>query len=169
MAHLTLSMLGAFQATLDEQPITRFGSAKTRALLAYLAVESERPHRREMLAALLWPEEPERTARNNLRHALSTLRKAIGDREAARSSEDKIAPHLLVTGETVQFDAGGDCQVDVHAFQALVEEDAAGAVALYRGPFLEGFSVRDSPAFEDWALVVRERLQRQASSTLRLP
>jgi predicted ATPase/predicted negative regulator of RcsB-dependent stress response len=36
------------------------------------------------------------------------------------------------------------------------------AVALYRGHFLEGFSLKDSPLFEDWALLTRERLQRQA-------
>ena len=79
MAHLSLSLLGAFQATLDGEPVAGFGSAKARALLAYLAVESERPHRREMLTALLWPEEPERVARHNLRHVLFTLRKVVGD------------------------------------------------------------------------------------------
>ena len=68
MARLSLSLLGAFQATLDGEPITGFGSAKTRALLAYLVIESDRPHRRETLAALLWPEQPDRVARINLRH-----------------------------------------------------------------------------------------------------
>jgi hypothetical protein len=33
-----------------------FKSNKVRALLAYLAVEMDRPHRREVLAGLLWPQ-----------------------------------------------------------------------------------------------------------------
>ena len=75
MVRLSLSLLGAFQATLDGEPVTGFRSTKVRALLAYLATESDRPHRRETLAALLWSEQPERAARSNLRHDLSSLRK----------------------------------------------------------------------------------------------
>jgi DNA-binding SARP family transcriptional activator len=102
MVRLSLSLLGAFQATLDGEPVTGFRSIKVRALLAYLATESDRPHHRETLAALLWPEQPERVARSNLRYALSNLRKAIGDRHTD-------APRLLVTRETVQFDCASDC------------------------------------------------------------
>lgn len=40
------------------------------------------------------------------------------------------------------------------------------AVALYRGPFLEGFSLEDSAEFEDWSLLVREELQRQVLGAL---
>ena len=46
------------------------------ALLVYLAVESERPHRRESLVGLLWPDYAERSARANLRHSLANLRSA---------------------------------------------------------------------------------------------
>ena len=52
MPHLSLSLLGSFQAALDGLPVTGFKSNKERALLAYLAVEADRPHRREMLAGL---------------------------------------------------------------------------------------------------------------------
>ena len=44
------------------EPVTAFASNKVRALLAYLAVEADRPHRREALAGLLWPEQPEAKA-----------------------------------------------------------------------------------------------------------
>ena len=54
MARLHLTLLGAFQATLDGGPVRAFGYDKVRALLAYLATESERPQRRERLAGLLW-------------------------------------------------------------------------------------------------------------------
>ena len=67
---MSLSLLGPFQATLDGQPVTGFKSNKVRALLAYLAVEADRTHRREVLAGLLWPDWPDRDALDNLRYAL---------------------------------------------------------------------------------------------------
>jgi DNA-binding SARP family transcriptional activator/tetratricopeptide (TPR) repeat protein len=165
MSHLSLFLLGAFQATLDGEPITAFRSAKARALLAYLAVEADRPHRREMLAALLWPEEPDSVAHNNFRNTLSILRKAIGDRHETEPS------FLFVTRETVQFNCTSDCWLDVRAFQEYLAASNPGsqltkAIALYRGDFLEGFYVKDSVPFEDWALLIRDRLQRQVGTAM---
>ena len=53
MARLSIRVLGTFRATLDDQEIRAFRSDKTRALLAYLTLEADRPHRRESLAGLL--------------------------------------------------------------------------------------------------------------------
>lgn len=53
MGLLCVRLLGSFHVTLDGQPVTRFATDKARALLAYLAAEAERPHRREVLAGLL--------------------------------------------------------------------------------------------------------------------
>ena len=163
MAHLSLSLLGPFQVTLDGQPVTGFKSNKVRALLAYLAVEADRPHRREVLAGLLWPDWPDRDALSNLRYALSNLRRVIGDRTAE-------PPFLLITRDTLQFNAASDYWLDVTAFTDLTGlGDLSGlekAVALYRGSFLEGFSVSDSAAFEEWALFTREQIGRQMSSVL---
>jgi DNA-binding SARP family transcriptional activator len=81
MAHLSLSLLGLFQAELDGQQVTGFESNKVRALLAYLATEADRPHARQALAGLLWPDYTDRSALNNLRSALANLRHAIGDQQ----------------------------------------------------------------------------------------
>jgi DNA-binding SARP family transcriptional activator/predicted ATPase len=167
MARLTVSLLGSFDIKLDDQPVTALVTGKVRALLAYLVVEDDRPHRRETLAGLLWPDYPERSARASLRNALSDLRATVGDRDAVRGHHD---PHLLVTRETIQFNAESDCWVDVAAFNTAIEQNRTdpaalaleSAAVLYAGPFLEGFSLADSPAFENWALVVRERLEQQA-------
>ncbi|NIO69801.1 MAG: AAA family ATPase, partial [Anaerolineae bacterium] len=84
-------------------------------------------------------------------------------------------PFLLITRDTIQFNAASDYWLDVTAFTEMVEVDKAHpsaidqleqAVALYRGSFLEGFSVSDSPAFEEWALFTREQIGRQMSSAL---
>jgi DNA-binding SARP family transcriptional activator/predicted ATPase len=156
MGHLAVRLLGSFQVSLDGEPVTGFRSDKVRALLAYLCVEMARPHRRERVAGLLWPELPERSARSNLRHALTNLRTLLGERDSA-------SPFLIATRQTVQIDPDSNVWVD-----ALVLADQAGgdlaaleqAVDLYRGEFMEGFSLADSPDFEEWVLFQRERFQR---------
>jgi DNA-binding SARP family transcriptional activator len=163
MTHLSLSLLGTFQVTLDGEPVTSFKSDKVRALLAYLAVETDRPHRREMLAGLLWPEWPDQDALSNLRYALYNLRGAIGDRTAEH-------PFLLITRDTLQFNMASDYSLDVAAFEQYLADSKSAisslqsAVSLYRGSFLEGFSIGDGPAFEEWALFKREQIGRQMLS-----
>ena len=44
MTKLSLALLGPFQATIYGEPIPGLTSGKARALLAYLAVEADRPH-----------------------------------------------------------------------------------------------------------------------------
>ena len=73
MARLSLYLLGSFQALLDGGPITGFESDKVRALLAFLAVEADLPHRRQSLAGMFWSAWPEAGARRNLSRALAKL------------------------------------------------------------------------------------------------
>ena len=168
MARLEINLLGTFEIRRDSTPVTEFTSNKVRALLAYLAVEVGRPHSREALAVLLWPDSSQELALSSLRNALSNLRGAIGDRDAN-------PPYLQITHEAVQFNPHSDLRLDaadlirqstIHpsplpvcplpVVQAWVD-----AVEGYRGPFLEGFSIPDSAAYEEWTSVWRERLARQ--------
>jgi DNA-binding SARP family transcriptional activator len=78
---LDLHLFGRFDASLNGAPLgLRYD--KLRALLAYLAVEAARPHPREALASLLWPETPDADARRNLSQALFNLRQALGEGSA---------------------------------------------------------------------------------------
>jgi DNA-binding SARP family transcriptional activator len=140
VAHLTIHLLGPFQVSLDGELIDGFHSDKVRALLAYLSVE-ERPHRREKLAGLLWPDLPERSARTNLRHALANLRQVIGDQHATPA-------FLLISRQTIRFNARSDAWVDALAFTSALQAKQCPlgqleeAVERYRGEFLEGFSLQ---------------------------
>jgi len=162
MARLELSFLGPFQVRLEGRPVTSFEADKVRALLVYLAVEASRPHRREQLASLFWPGWPDASARTSLRNALSNLRSAIRDDSAD-------PPFLLITRETIQFNPASDHRLD----QAELERMSTGsadadqlqsALALYRGSFLEGFTLKDCPAFDDWSYVVKDGLQTKVST-----
>jgi DNA-binding SARP family transcriptional activator len=167
MAHLTIRLLGPVQIALEGNPVTRFESEKARALLVYLAAHPDRPHRREVLAEMLWPERPEGAARANLRHTLCRLRRLIGD-PAAR------LPFLLPTRHTLRFNEASDAWIDVGALSALLParqaigpstaprtiEQLEEAVQLYRGPFLEDLSLADSAAFEEWRVLQREHFHR---------
>ena len=63
MPAVIIELLGGFAARRDGASDFVFETDKTRALLAYLAVEREKTHRRETLAGLFWPDMPEHRAR----------------------------------------------------------------------------------------------------------
>ena len=115
LPRLTLSFLGCFHVSLDDRPVTDFKSNKARALLAYLAVEADRPHRREALAGLLWPDWPDRNALSNLRYALASLRRTLGDHTAE-------PPFLLITPHTIQFNPASDHWLDVAELERQIAD-----------------------------------------------
>ncbi len=176
MARLQLSFLGAFQAHLDGQPLRGFVSQKVRALLAYLCVERDRPHSRERLAALFWPDRPEPLPRKNLRDALANLRKVLRE-------EETDIPFLSVSRWDLRFNPQSDYWLDVEAFTDWIEAAHAHrhrrletcrpcvqrierAVALYRGDFLSGLVVNGSPRFHDWLIIRQERYRQMALEAL---
>lgn len=177
MPKLSIRLLGPLQVALDDALVTDFATDKARAMLAYLAVEADRPHRRDALAGLLWPEQSQDKARQNLRQTLARLRRAIGD------DQKDAAPFLLVSRETIQLNPDSDHWSDVAAFTSLVEacknhrhrkkerclpclRRMEQMVTLYRGDFLDQFFLEDSEAFEEWGLLTREWLRREAVQAL---
>ncbi len=123
---------------------------KSVDLLAYLAVA--RPgkfHRRDTLLALFWPEHDTRHARMSRREALSCLRRDLGsDVIVTRGSEDV----------RLNFDR---CVCDEREFGAAIAAgDWERAVALYKGPFLDGLYVSGAAEFDRWVEDERDRLAR---------
>ena len=176
MTRLTISVLGELQVLIDNVPIQSFESDKVRALLAYLVVEADRPHPREALIALLWPDSSEEAARHNLRQALFNLRQVLGDHTAR-------PPYLLITRDAIQYNRKSDYSLDLDQFngylhgweknQSRESTDASSLVPqleemvkLYKGEYLQHFSLGDSAEFEDWILVRRESLRQQMMNAL---
>ncbi len=124
--------------------------ARRRLKLAVLAVLAlaRRPVSRDTLLGLFWAEHDEPRARHSLSNALSSLRGALGDRSiTTRDTEVALDPATPLDVDAIEF------------IEALENKDHARAVELYAGPFLEGFHVDESPAFEQWVSRERRRLE----------
>src|SRR3990172_4424325 len=75
---LEIRVLGPLEVLVDGAPLV-VDTRKALAILALLAVEG-RPFARDELAALIWPEADDESARGALRRTLSVLRTSLGDR-----------------------------------------------------------------------------------------
>ena len=150
MAGPSLTLLGSPALTVGGAPSGVPLGAKPLALLAYLALEPG-PQSRERLASLLWSEHPDAAARASLRQAVKQVRQAVGEA-------------LEVSRDALQLDSAVDC--DVRQFLSAVEHDPAAASAFDVSGFLSGLTVRDSPAFDEWAALKREDLLRRSREAL---
>ena len=113
---------------------------KRLALLCYLTLrESGSYVQRHAAASVLWPDSTEIRARSALRTALHHLRGDIGaDAILARGDEEiAVNPHV-VWCDALEFERASKA--------AQFEE----ALALYRGPLLDGFLPSGLPEFGDW-------------------
>jgi non-specific serine/threonine protein kinase len=170
----------------------RISRRKALALLAYLAVTGQ-SHTRDALATMLWPEQDQTRARNSLRSALVSLRKGLGEgwleadrenvglRHHPRSPERSGGPSPERSGgEPVE---GSPLWLDVAEFQNQLAECQthdhppdqvcpaclsllAAAAELYRGDFMAGFTLPDSPAFDEWQYFQSEGLRDYLAGAL---
>ncbi|MBX3053808.1 MAG: hypothetical protein KF753_20180 [Caldilineaceae bacterium] len=169
MSELRLFLLGSPQLLVDgEEKILR--ERKAVALLAYLAVE-QTPQSRDTLATLFWPESDQQRARANLRYLLWSLRKNVGEAWLATDG-DQIA--LAGAGQVLVDAAEFRQHLDkwrghfhpADEFCAACAESLEMALELYRGDFLQGFSLDDSPQFDDWQFFQAEGLRRDLAAGL---
>lgn len=133
-----------------EYPVT---GAKRLACLAYLAAARPRGfQRRDKLLTLLWPESPDRSARNALSNLLHHLRAMLGADALVNRGDELIALNPEVTTVDLwQFD------------RAMDENQPAAALAHYKGDLLDGFHVpAAAPEFEDWLRLEQTRYRDRA-------
>ncbi|MFL5586484.1 MAG: ATP-binding protein [Ktedonobacteraceae bacterium] len=161
MGLLRLAVLGAPEVFHDGSRLT-FSLRKAQALLIYLAVEGGM-HPRSKLAAFLWPDSEPPAARTGLRTTLTLLRGLFADSDASPSQHS----HLLIEHEMLGLNPHVPLELDLdvvqQAYQALrlsaahTEQQRATLVALFqhalaqvRGPFLDGFWLREETGFDAW-------------------
>src|ERR1700745_3192831 len=104
---LRVCALGELRVEHDGSPVALPRRRPARVLLGWLALHPGL-HARSSVAAALWPNVLDESARSSLRTALSALRPSIG------------AGALVATRERVGL--APDVRVDVHEFGVLLEE-----------------------------------------------
>ena len=76
MIDLCIRLLGRFNVRRNEQLLRGLDGQKTQELFSYLLLHRRRPHSREALADLLWPESSAEQSRKYLRQTLWHLQTA---------------------------------------------------------------------------------------------
>src|SRR5437868_2915297 len=170
MGDLSLTLLVPAEVHHADQMLL-FSTRKELALLIYLAVEGG-VHSRKKLSEQFWPEGDARHGRAALRITLLHLRQMLGE-----GADVSPVPHLLIKHDTLGLDLTSAIELDLHILLEACTSARASthttltmpeeahrtllarlqhAICLPRGEFLEGFSLRDAPAFDDWVRFQRE-------------
>ena len=151
---LHVALLGPPHIEYAGSPV-HFDTRKAVALLALVAM-SEQPLSRDRLAVMLWPDSDDERARGALRRTVSVTAAGVGDA-------------LVVSRTTIALDPS-KVHVDAVEFRRLLAAGDVGSLSdacrLYRGDFLTGFAVRDSPDFDDWQNSTADDLRQRLSTAL---
>jgi TolB-like protein/DNA-binding SARP family transcriptional activator len=123
------------------------------ALLSVLAAAGRSGRSRDQLLLLFWPDSTQSRARHSLEQLLYAIRGALSESVFAGVNPVRLNPDVITS--------------DIAAFnEALERRDFEAAVEEYRGPFLDGFYLSDSPEFEQWLEGERARLARNHADAL---
>ena len=162
---LQLHLFGPPRLTRDDGAIA-LNHRKAWALLAYLAVTA-RPHSRDSLATLLWPDYGQADARGHLRRELARLRDLLGEEHFAADREQialaaSPAAQPALPVDVIAFQqavaAAQQCRHAAAPYCPVCLPHLIAADACYRDHFLAGFTLPDSPAFDEWQFFQRDHL-----------
>src|SRR6266568_5938392 len=163
MSALKIALLGPPEVDHRDQRLT-FPDRKVLALLAYLATEGG-VQERQKLTRLLWPESDMAHGRTALRITLLHLRRILEE-----NASPECEAHLLITHDTIGLDLAPGIDLDLHtlesawkltrvlpapeAMQVEVRHTLIAqldrAATLYRGSFLQDFTLRNTLDFDNW-------------------
>jgi serine/threonine-protein kinase len=140
----SLRFLGGASIDGTDAPVTGPAAQRHRlALVALLVGARPEGMSRDKLIGYLWSERDAAHARNLLKQGVHAVRRTFGDDAILAAGDELRLNPSSIRSDVAEFEA------------ALARGDHERAVGLYRGPFLDGFFLRDAPEFERW--VDRER------------
>src|SRR3989440_7413848 len=171
MSLLRLAVLGPPQVVHDGRRLS-FALHKAQALLLYLAVEGGM-HPRSKLAAFLWPDSEPHDARTALRNALTLLRRLLSDDEASLAGHSHLRSERDLLGLDLHAPFELDLDVVQQAYQqarrisafpsepqgSALAAQVQHALALVRGPFLDGFWLGKEAPFDEWVQQQQQQWQ----------
>ncbi|MEL7156063.1 MAG: AAA family ATPase, partial [Actinomycetota bacterium] len=156
---LQVQMLGGFDLEVEGQTLPPLSSRSAASLLAFLALNRDRPHTRDLLAGRFWSDLAEDVARRRLSNALwrikSTMSDALGDLELVQATKAniRINPEVELRIDVEEFANSLDelerrRQVDPRGVTAA---DLAAVVDGYRGDLMAGY-------YHDWVEMPRKQI-----------
>ncbi|MEM7539115.1 MAG: bacterial transcriptional activator domain-containing protein, partial [Chloroflexota bacterium] len=162
---LIIQLLGVPQIVVNQEALT-FRLAKSYGLLYYLVAEI-RLFSRSELADLFWPDSKPHIGRRHLSNRLVDIRPYVGD-------------HISITRNMLGVEKTICPYVDIHQLSTLTESngydeavlspaqmrDHRQAVDLYRGEFLQGFYLPETPIINDWVEHHREEMRTKVAHLL---
>ncbi len=162
MEHLEIRLLGGFQLGRDGRVLEQLPLRAARSLFAFLVLNRERAHTRDLLAGTFWPDFDEGRARRRLSQALWQTQRSLGEDDGQR--------YLIGTPDTIRFNPDADFWLDIDEFLAALDEaaetDRSGetkaltrAVELYQGDLLAGF-------YDDWLFPDQSQLRTKFLTAL---
>jgi len=151
---LRVDVLGELSVTHEGERLKLPQSRKTRALLAYLAL-NPKPHRRARLSGLLWDvaDDP----RGALRWSLSKLRRVVDVGEKKRLVSDREVAGFEPGSLTLDFE---EVKSAADGLPDTPTETLERAAAAFRGELLEGLDLDDFFDYEAWLVAEREQARK---------
>jgi DNA-binding SARP family transcriptional activator len=101
---LEILTLGGLVIRRDGESVTELVPRKVEALLVYLACTG-RTHSREVLAELFWEERTQERSMGNLRVALTSLRKELGEYVTITRDRVSLNPEAAVWLDAAELEA----------------------------------------------------------------
>ncbi len=162
--HLEVQFFDRFEIRSEQKNVKEWHSSKAKSIIQYLMSRPREPISRDSIMEALWPERDPKTARNNLKVAIYSLKKILN----SLLDQRKDFPCILFLQDSYLINPEIDLWLDVEQFEkhwtrghyleregnltAAIKEFES-AEALYQGNYLE-----DEP-YEEWTLVRRETLK----------
>lgn len=153
---LRLRTFGGLSLTRGEENLTGAATQRRRlAILVLLAVSGDAGMGRDKILAYLWPDADAPRARHVLNQLLYAQRRQVGADALFLGQKTLRLNRALISSDVGDFEA------------AVGSGEAAAAVELYGGAFLDGFFLKDAPEFERWVESQRQRLAGRCLTCLR--
>ncbi len=161
MQQVVFRLLGPPEIRYQDQ-LVKIPRRRSRALLYYL-VCTQTPQPRERLLTLLCGEVDEESARRIFKTLLAEVR-------ALLRSFDTSIEWIISDADQLKLKPSAPFWLDTEIFEkvtAITSRGLSQAIDLYRGDFLDGFYLKDSPGFEAWTRSTRDHFRRLYLTTLR--
>ena len=104
MGALEIRLLGGFQLRRDGKTLPPIPTRPARSVMAYLVLNRDRAHTRDLLIGTFWPDMPETRGRRRLSQALWQIRSTVGDEGC-----------IVTNGDAVRFETSADARVELEA------------------------------------------------------